>query len=193
MCLLDLTWLFIAGNEEPIAAAVDSHCIASHVYSGFAISFRSQPLPSGWGAQQAPNDLDENWRPRCGCLSLTNSSHYLSLDNFTMRTEGVNMCVISIHLMAIDNQPWHFIISSTLHKCHSICIISCQIISCLMAYHAMSFHLHSSIWQGNPVLASGRVPRLGLLVENILSFGLLERNILISCWHFTSDKNLMNI
>ena len=56
-----------------------------------------------------------------------------------------------------------------------------------MAYHAMSFHLHPSIGQGNPVLASGRVPRLGLLIENILSFGLLERNILISCWHFTSD------
>ena len=61
-----------------------------------------------------------------------------------------------------------------------------------MAYHAMSFHLHSSIWQGNPVLASGRVPRLGLLVENILSFGLLERNILISCWHFTSDTQVLD-
>ena len=142
MCLLDLTWLFIAGNEEPIAAAVDSHCIASHVYSGFAISFRSQPLPSGWGAQQAPNDLDENWRPRCGCLRLTNSSHYLSLDNFTMRTEGVNTCVISIHLMAIDNpdiSSFHLLcISATVYvsfhakssdawwhimPCHSTCIL----------------------------------------------------------------------
>ena len=61
-------------------------------------------------------------------VGLTNSSHYLSLDNFTMRTEGVNMCVISIHLMAIDNPD----ISSF----HLLCISATVYVS----FHAKSSH-----------------------------------------------------